>query len=645
MLTGTRPNEVNPPGSYPNRARHILMLWVLPLGSLILVIVMAGSVWLPSDSPTEAHAAHDHAMHAQHAAAGPNTHSDFFTNYGSYMQRIGCLSSASGKPDWPWIITLIVLNAGIILAYLRIYIFWTRAYLSEERRDRNGKLMDLAQIFLWCAICGYAAGIVMFIWPAYRLVAVCLLILNIWAWRFAINLNSFRVAFSAGRYRRLASSDALTGLPNRLAIRETINRLLNDYREDDSRSFAVLFLDFDRFKLVNDTLGHEVGDQLLIAIARRLETLFIEDPSLSQCAGIPARLGGDEFVIVLENVENEAHTLKTAQRVVDQFEDSFDLSGRSIRSVPSIGVVVANNSYETADQMLRDADVAMYAAKKDDRSAVVHFDKAMLKDVAERMDLENDLHHAAARGELRLYYQPLINMETGEIDGFEALVRWQHPKRGLVPPDSFIPIAEETGIIHNIGNWVFKESARQLAQWSTNEAGRRWRMHVNVSTNQIYDDNLPQQFQDDAQRAGVTPQRFVLEVTESTFTTKIETTIKTLNALRSAGFTLAMDDFGTGYSSLSMLHRFPINELKIDRTFIRNMSEQSDYAAIIHAIVSLAENLKIEVVAEGIETPEQLAELQALGCDLAQGFHFSKPLPPDEAYAWAERWSNRRASA
>lgn len=645
MQTGTRHSQVNTPDSYLKRSKHVLMLWVLPLGSLLLVIIMAMTAWLPSGASTDPSPVHNHAMHAQSASAGSGTHSDFFTNYGNYMQRVGCLSSTAGNPDWPWIITLIVLNAGIILAYLRIYIFWTRAYLSEERRDRNGKLMDLAQIFLWCAICGYAAGILMFIWPAYRLVAICLLILNLWAWRFAINLSSFRVAFSAGRYRRLASSDALTGLPNRMAIRETINRLLDRYRETQSQAFAVLFLDFDRFKLVNDTLGHEAGDQLLIAIARRLETIFKDDPALASCASTPARLGGDEFVIVIENESNAQYVLQKAQHVVDQFDQTFDLNGRNVRSVPSIGVVVANTSYTTADQMLRDADVAMYAAKKDERSAVVHFDKAMLKDVGERMDLENDLHHAAARGELRLFYQPLIDMETGEVDGFEALVRWQHPTRGLVPPDSFIPIAEETGIINNIGSWVFKESARQLAEWSNNEAARRWRMHVNVSTNQIYDDNLPQQLHDDAQQAGVSPQRFVLEVTESTFTTKIETTIKTLNALRDNGFALAMDDFGTGYSSLSMLHRFPINELKIDRTFIRNMSEQSDYAAIIHAIVALADNLKIEVVAEGIETPEQLAELQALGCDLAQGFHLSKPLPPDEAYAWAEHWSNRRASA
>jgi diguanylate cyclase (GGDEF)-like protein len=620
------------------------MLWVLPLGLLILVIFLGVTAWLPSGT-TETVAGHDHATHAHHTGTGHTAHNDFFTNYGSYMQRIGCLSTATGEPDWPWIFTLVFLNIGVILAYLRIYVFWTKSYLAEERRDRNNKLMDLAQLFLWCAITGYAAGIVMFVWPAYRLVAVCLAILNIWAWRFAFNLSSFRVAFSAGRYRRLASSDTLTGLPNRFAIREEINRLLNDFHGNDGKAFAVLFLDFDRFKLVNDTLGHEAGDQLLCAIARRLESMFDHDEELSRYIGTPARLGGDEFVIVLKNTSQNDRALSLAQRVVDLFEPGFDLDARSIRSVPSIGVVLANPDYTTADQMLRDADIAMYAAKKNGRSKVVLFDRAMLADVAERMELESDLHHAVERGELTLYYQPLINLESGKIDGFEALARWRHPTRGLVTPACFIPIAEETGIIHGIGAWVFNEAVRQLAAWTASGHGKGWRIHINVSTNQIHDDTLPKRFNEAAHQAGVTPQRLVLEVTESTFTADVETTTKTLNALRDYGFSLAMDDFGTGYSSLSMLHSFPINELKIDRSFIRNLSGRPDYAAVIQAIVSLAENLRIKVVGEGIESPEHVAELQALGCNLAQGFYFSKPLPPEQALAWATQWGQSRASA
>jgi diguanylate cyclase (GGDEF)-like protein len=588
---------------------------------------------------------HNHAAHADGSHIGATSHNDFFTNYGSYMMRIGCLSTATGEPDWPWIFTLIILNIGVVLAYLRIYVFWTRSYLAEEVRDRNGKLMDLAQMFLWCAITGYAAGIVMFVWPAYRLVAVCLLILNIWAWRFAINLNSFGVAFSAGRYRRLASYDALTGLPNRLAIRNQINTLINTGDEHSTTAFSVLFLDFDRFKLVNDTLGHEAGDQLLIAIARRLRELFQQDQELAPCRGTPARLGGDEFVIVLENVGKADKALNVAQNVIDRFDQTFDLDGRSIRCVPSIGVVVAGDAYRTADQVIRDADVAMYAAKKNDQCAVALFDQAMLAEVVERMEIENDLHHAVDRAELCLHYQPLVNLESGTIDGFEALVRWRHPTRGLVVPDRFIPIAEEIGLINGIGAWVFREAARQLAAWSTTAAGRHWRMHINVSTNQVHDQTLAQRFGDMAQKSGAAPQKIVLEVTESAFTSNVESTTQTLNALRACGFGLAMDDFGTGYSSLSLLHRFPISELKIDRSFIQNMSGRPDYAAVIHAIVSLAENLRIQVVGEGIETPEQLAELQALGCNLAQGYHLSVPLPPDQAFAWAEQWDHRRASA
>ena len=627
----------------PGRKTQALMLWVFPFGSLAFVVIIGLIAWSTGSSNQTPLPDNPHAHHH----AGSSSHNDFFTNYGSYMQRIGCLSTASGKPDWPWIFALIFLNLGIMIAYLRIYIFWTKSYLAEEKRDRNSKLMDLAQMFLWCSITGYAAGILMFVWPAYRLVAVCLLILNFWSWRFAFNLNSFRIAFSAVRYRRLASCDALTGLPNRMALIDDISRRLEKLPHDnnDKQTFAVLFMDFDRFKLVNDTLGHEAGDELLKAIATRLQTIFVNDPMLSKHYGLAGRIGGDEFVLVLEGISDNPYALDLAQIVVKHFKDPFDLDGRSVRSSPSIGVVAAWASYTSAEKLIRDADVAMYAAKKHERDAVALFDRAMLADVAERMELENDLHNAVERHELLLHYQPLIDLESGKIDGFEALVRWRHPTRGLIPPDRFIGIAEETGYIAMIGDWVLKEASLQLAYWSRQEIGRDWRIHVNVSTNQIYDSTLTDRFTSITKEAGVPNHRLVLEVTESTFITDIDATTKTLDALRDVGFQLAMDDFGTGYSSLSLLHLFPIQELKIDRAFILNMSDRPDYAAVIHAIVCLAENFKIQVVGEGIETPEQLAELQALGCNYAQGYYFSKPMPADQVIDWARQWGQNRLSA
>jgi len=647
-LYGRRSSDIRKQ-KHRRRVGQVLTLWVLPFASIVLVVGLGLGAWLPwtgvggeTSTPNLAHAGHDH--HAR--AAGP-VHDDFFTNYGQYMARTGCLATATGEPDWPWIITLVALNAGVIFAYLRIYIFWTRSYLAEEARDRNSKLMDLAQVFLWCAITGYAAGIVMFFWPAYRLTAVCLLILNIWSWRFAFNLKSFRVTFSARRYQRLANCDALTGLPNRLAIRQHIDRLLAAMRADDGRAFAVLFLDFDRFKLINDTMGHEVGDQLLKGIAERLRQAFRAGGLIAADDGESARLGADELVVVLNDVDQAETALAIADRLVARFANAFELQGRQVRSAPSIGVVVAQPGHTTADQVLRDADVAMYAAKSDERRSVALFDEAMLARASERMELEHDLHHAVAEDQLRLHFQPLVDLESGALDGFEALVRWEHPQRGMVRPDLFIPIAEETGMINEIGRWVFKSAVRQLAAWTRHPAMAGCCMHINVAANQLYDESLAETFSALAAEAGVDPGRVVIEVTESMFVSDIEGATAMLDRLKEAGFKIAMDDFGTGYSSLSMLHRFPIDELKIDRMFIQNMSGRTDYAAVLHAITSLAENLGIAVVAEGIETPEQLAQLQALGCGLAQGYWFSKPLPPERVPDCAANWAarDRRASA
>jgi len=500
--------------------------------------------------------------------------------------------------------------------------------------------MDLAQIFLWCAICGYAAGIVMFVWPAYRLTAICLLILNIWSWRFTFNISSFKAVFSAGRYHRMARSDTLTGLLNRMAIRDEISQRLND-----GSPFTVLFLDFDRFKLINDTLGHDAGDDLLKAIAERLQSAM-DDRSVVERPGLASRTGGDEFLVVFDGVDQPEPAVIAAERLLERFREPFNLAGRSIRSVPSIGVTVSDDSGRSADDMIRDADIAMYRAKTSGRACAALFDNEMRSQLERRLMLENDLAHAITAGQILAFYQPIVDLDSGELTGFEALARWRHPVHGLIPPSDFIGIAEEIGMIEEIGLWMLTEAASQLAQWRRSiDPKGALHIHVNVSANQLRHDEMIEQFVDAVTSASVTTGQIVLEVTESVFVGHSDSACEVLAGLRNAGFGIAMDDFGTGYSSLASLHRFEIDVLKIDRAFVRDATGRPDHAAVLHAMVTLADNLGVVVVAEGVETPEQLAELQALGCALSQGYYFSKPIPPEEIPHWVSRWRNRPMAA
>jgi Amt family ammonium transporter len=616
----------------------VLTLWVLPFGLIGLVILLAVMAFLPfwnRDSAPAPHA-HDAGMHG-HAHG---SHPDFFTNGGHYMERTSCLMTASGEPDWPWIITLVLLNVGIICAYIRIYAFWLRSYLSEAPEDRNGKLMDLAQIFLWCAICGYAAGIVMFVWPAYRLTAICLLILNIWSWRFTFNINSFKAAFSAGRYHRLAHSDALTGLLNRMAIRDEISERL-----ERGVPFAVLFLDFDRFKLVNDSLGHHVGDDLLRAIGGRLREALDDPGIVGAHTGELSRTGGDEFLVIVDDVADAERAVIVGERLLDRFREPFELAGRSIRSVPSIGVTIADDGDRTADDLIRDADIAMYRAKTNGRACVAMFDSDMRSQLEHRLTRENELASAVEDGQMRAYFQPIVDVDSGALYGFEALARWDHPERGVIEPAEFIGIAEEIGLIGEIGQWMLGETARRSVQWRSADPHGRMRFHVNVSADQLRNDEVVDQFVLTVTAAGALPEQIVLEITESLFVGDVGAVADVLAELRAAGFHIAMDDFGTGYSSLASLHRFDIDVLKIDQAFVRNATGRPDHAAVLHAMVSLADNLGVAVVAEGVESADQLAELQAFGCRLSQGFYFARPMPADTVPAWIDHWRSRRAAA
>ncbi len=608
-------------------------VWVSALASLgvVVVVILAVQFITGHAVPSGAHASHGIA--GQPAAAQPQ--GDFFSNYGNYMPRSHCLMNQAGQPDWPWIIALIVLNLGVIVAYLRIYIFWCRSYFAEKRRDRNGKLMDLAQIFLWCAVCGYVASVVIFFWPGYRAVAVCLLMLNIWAWKFAANLKGFRATFSVNRYRRLAEEDTLTGLANRSTAVGRIRQELDAVADGASRGVAVLFLDFDRFKLVNDTMGHDAGDDLLVQIAGRLRgTLDAAQPGRG--SGLAGRIGGDEFVVVLGDIPCIEDADRVAKRLQDALAPAYKLNGKPAHSSASIGIAWTDDASADPDGLVRDADIAMYEAKARGRGGRLFFDEHMSEAVHQRAALDHDLRLALERHEFRVFYQPIVRLDDGRVSGFEALVRWRHPERGLVPPDQFIPVAEEIGVIHDLGHWVFEQACRQLITWRERfDPGLT--MNINVSQRQLTDPDLADRFLDTARRLSLPPSAVSLEITESTIVTGAGDAVR---AIRDRGFRLAMDDFGTGYSSLACLHEFPLDVLKIDRAFIANLEGRRDYAAVINAIASLAGNLGFKVTAEGIETADMVAQLQALDCHYGQGYFFHKPAEADIIAAYLD---NRQA--
>ena len=434
--------------------------------------------------------------------------------------------------------------------------------------------------------------------------------------------------------KQTAVHDQLTGLPNRVLLIERLTEAVQLARRDERRQCALLYLDFDCFKIVNDSLGHSTGDSLLRAIARRISE-FVETVRGDKIAGdcsLAARLGGDEFVILLENIRGSIEAQEAAQRLLEALSRPYELEGRQIHSTASIGIASSELGYTCADEMLRDADIAMYRAKAGGKARLMTFSSEMHQEAVRRLNIENELRQSIEAGGLVLHYQPVVCLRSGALRGFEALVRWCHPGRGLVSPGDFIPVAEESGLIVPLGNWVFAEACKQLRAWQqVIPATSGLSISVNISRRQLLIGGLAQQFVSTARQAGVAPESFCLEITESLVMRDTEAAMQNLNEFRKAGFRIHMDDFGTGYSSLSYLHRLPLDAIKIDRAFINSMSERRDYAAVVNAIVSLAHNLGLGLIAEGVETADQVALLQALDCDSAQGYFLSRPLPADAA--------------
>jgi diguanylate cyclase (GGDEF)-like protein/PAS domain S-box-containing protein len=425
---------------------------------------------------------------------------------------------------------------------------------------------------------------------------------------------------------RQAFYDLLTQLPNRALFMNRLQHLLRRNEGSESgRLFAVLYLDIDRFKGINDSLGHQAGDDLLRQIARRLQGCVRASDTL-------ARLGGDEFTALLEHIQSEVDATRVAAKINQELSAPFLVGESEVFASASIGIAFSSSHYKQPEDMLRDADTAMYRAKSDGRSRHQVFDLAMHERSVSLMRLETDLRRAIERQELVAFYQPVVDMTTQTLRGFEALVRWQHPTRGLLTPDVFVPVAEDTGIICAIGKWILTESCRQMRVWQERYP-RTPALHVsvNVSTRQLAEAHLPEQVLGILAETGLDPSSLSLEITESALMQNVATSAAVLQRLHDMALRIYIDDFGTGYSSLSYLQNLPIDALKVDRSFVTRLDGAHAHAEIVRTIVSLAQNLGMGVIAEGVETLAQANALCALNCTLAQGFLFSRPVPAAQA--------------
>ena len=425
-----------------------------------------------------------------------------------------------------------------------------------------------------------------------------------------------------------ARTDSLTDLANREWFRSSLARCVARAQTFGDYLFAVLFLDLDHFKVINDSLGHAAGDQLLITVAQHLRRCVRQKGRASARSGgdLIGRMGGDEFAILLDDIGSRDDAHEIADRLGEELAKPYILGGIEMRVSVSVGIRFGDGNGPGADDLLRDSDTAMYCAKAAGRSRYVVFDQQMHEAAMRRLQLEHDLRKALDDEQLTLHYQPIISLETGALISFEALLRWQHPELGPVTPLDFIPIAEETGLIVPIGLWVLEQACRQLRRWYDRFPSHApLSMCVNVSRRQIIQPNVCDTVRDIIAACDIEPRHLKLEVTENVIMESLELIVPILDDLKELGVELAMDDFGTGHSSLSCLHRFPLDVLKIDRSFIKNMGLNVEFAAITQAVVTLAHNLDMVVIAEGVERSDQLAQLQALECDYAQGFLISRP--------------------
>lgn len=426
---------------------------------------------------------------------------------------------------------------------------------------------------------------------------------------------------------RLASEDPLTGLPNRRVFRSTLDQMIRLAQpEGKASSFAVLFLDLDRFKVINDTLGHRIGDMLLQEVAKRLKLAL-------RPTDILARLGGDEFAIVVPSFDTRNTLEVLASGIIVAIGQPYEIDGYRIRSSVSIGIAIGPQDGQTADDILMAADLALYSVKASARGSFKFYEKTMNQELNDRRQIETDLREALERGELELHYQPVINLRRGRISGFEALTRWRHPLKGMVPPALFIPVAEDSGLILPLGEWALREACRTAASWP-----EELHIAVNLSPMQFTAPNLVSMVKDILQKTGLAPHRLELEITERIFMENSENTLTTLRRLKELGVRISLDDFGTGYSSLSYLRSFPFDKIKIDRAFVSDLKGSSEHIVIVQAVVTIARALGMVTTAEGVETEDQQKFLEMLGCDEGQGYLFSPPVPVQSIADTLAKW-------
>ena len=447
-------------------------------------------------------------------------------------------------------------------------------------------------------------------------------------YQLAVSLEKEEMANDALRksesaFQHAALHDSLTGLPNRKKLWGVLGDLISEYRDDPSRSFQVLFVDIRSFKNINDTLGHTVGDKVLTIAAKRFVRMLGQDD-------IVARIGGDEFAIVLRNLSTAGKAQKVARKLYQNITQPFSLSGNKITIDVNIGIAPCDAEYSTPEEILRDADIAMHYAKEKENGFAV-FTKELRQRFLEQIRFEMDLRHALDREELSMHYQPIVSLSDGRLIGFEALLRWHHGEFGFIPPNKFIPVAESSGLIQPITVWILQQTTKQLAEWQKiSPEYRDMMVSVNISGKHLSKDDLIDDVENTLADSGIRPETLKLEITESTAMENAEHTINLLNRLKHIGVQLSMDDFGTGFSSLSYLQRLPFDTLKIDRSFVYSVGENGENSEILQTIISLAKNLKMRVIAEGIETNSQLAVLQNLGCDYGQGYLLAKPKSKEE---------------
>jgi diguanylate cyclase (GGDEF)-like protein/PAS domain S-box-containing protein len=423
------------------------------------------------------------------------------------------------------------------------------------------------------------------------------------------------------RLQHIAYHDGLTDLANRSYFVDQLTRAIAVVGRHPDRRFAILFLDFDRFKLVNDSLGHNAGDTLLIELARRMQAVLRPQDLI-------ARLGGDEFAILVEDINADREVVKLAERLQDIFAEPLSLNGVAVSTSASIGITTSKFGYDSPHQVMRDADTAMYRAKAQGKGRYAIFDNALHAEVAAQLWLEGELRRAVSHSGLDLAYQPIFALDTGRLTGFEVLARWAHAEKGLIPPDQFIRVAEETGLIIPLGSWALETACRQLGVWAHREAeGQTLAVHVNVSGVQLVQSDFPARVRRAIDAARITPDQLVIELTETVLIEKLAVALPHLNSLRDLGVRVSIDDFGTGYSSFSMLHELPINEIKIDRSFVARLAADENGQEVVRAILTLGKSLGKTMVAEGIENEVQLRQLIEMKCDRGQGYFLGPPVP------------------